>query len=108
MTRKIITFHNKLSDLDLIWFPFIFLRPDKDRKIGQSRILAMTLCFSVYGLIVLTVKNLALDGNLNPLALGQEFLFVAALFFIWFQSVTAPLWNLRAQEVAIHRRDHHA
>lgn len=94
----IIEFHGRLSDKDFIWWPFSFLRPEKDQEINFSKRLIMTFCFG--GASSLMLAGVALLNNAFDLKSQlQTLLTLLLLFFIWFSCVTAPLWNARARRL---------
>ena len=96
--KKLIDLHNNLSDKRIIWFPFLFLRPEPKTFITQKRILIMTLFFGSYAGLAYIVRSYFND-TLN-LQLALKSLFYGNLaFFIWFQVVTSTLWNIRAREL---------
>lgn len=95
---KIVDFHGMLSDKDFIWWPFSFLRPEKDQEITMNKKIVMTLCFggaSSLMLMVVAIMNNAFDFKSQL----QTFFILIAAFFIWFNLVTAPLWNARARRL---------
>ncbi|MCB0366192.1 MAG: hypothetical protein H6624_15150 [Bdellovibrionaceae bacterium] len=106
MIKSLINFHNRLSDKDFIWFPFTVLRPRPEVTISQPRVWLMTICFSSYGLLVLILKSLAFGSSPYP-GLGQDYFLLFIGFFLWFQFVTAPLWNQRAQTIAVRKGKPH-
>lgn len=95
---KIVDFHGILSDKDFIWWPFSFLRPEKDQEITMNTKIVMTLCFGGASSLMLMV--VALMNNAFELKTQlQTFLVLIAAFFVWFNLITAPLWNARARRL---------
>jgi hypothetical protein len=95
---KIVDFHGILSDKDFIWWPFSFLRPEKDQEITMKTKITMTLCFggaSSLMLMVVAIMNNAFDLKSQL----QTFVILLAAFFAWFNIITAPLWNARARRL---------
>jgi hypothetical protein len=96
---KIEPIHNWASDTRWVWFPFEFLRPNRDMLISSGRCCAMALCFGVYfGLFYLLRKT----WSGVPLDFGtasQSFIYFFGFFFIWFNLVTAYFWNQRARRL---------
>jgi hypothetical protein len=95
---KIVDGHNHLSDKNYIWFPFVFLRPLPTERITMRRILVMTLCFSIYGFIFLAIrqwlnKEFELEDWLKKSGM------IVIVFFVWFNLVTARLWNYRSDKL---------
>ena len=102
MKNRIIEFHNRLSDKTFVWFPFQFLRPAQDHLITQARIILMTLCFGIYGLLALTIRYFFLDELIwSRFLQGAAYVFFG--FFVWFQLVTSRLWNIRAKQLMLKR-----
>lgn len=91
----IAQFHNWLSDKDFIWWPFSFLRPDKNMPMTFKDTFLMTGCFG--GLAFLMFAIMAVMNN------AMTFDYAVSIFFscfggflIWFNLITKPLWNRRA------------
>ena len=103
MKDKIIQIHNELSDKNFIWFPFIFLKPRPEVKITQARILAMTLCFSLYAVLALAIRSY-LQGSFSAEMFTMPLIYSCLAFFFWFQTVTSTLWNIRAHALSRGRR----
>jgi hypothetical protein len=94
----ITQFHNWLSDKDFIWWPFSFLRPAADVEMTLKLTSLMTVCFG--GLSYLFFTIFAVMNNLFTIE-SSFVTFVSCFggFFIWFNSVTRPLWNRRARQL---------
>lgn len=90
--------HNWLSDKDFIWWPFSFLKPEKHVSISFQHTLLMTACFG--GLTMLMFTGFAVVNNVFTLDSAlMNLCFSFGGFFIWFNLVTKPLWNLRAKDL---------
>lgn len=98
MGQRIVQIHNTLSDKDLIWFPFIGLKPKPHQTIGIGRILLMSLCFGSYGFLVWLIKSLLFSEASFSLDWIVYLYFVGG-FFIWFRFVTSFMWNIRAKQL---------
>ena len=98
--NQIAHWHGQLSDFRAVWWPFVFLKPRtaKDR-ISQARILAMTPCFAAWFLIVWLARGWLFEDRavLSIREIGITYGYFVAGFFVWFNVVTAPLWNHRAR-----------
>jgi hypothetical protein len=91
-------FHNWLSDKDFIWWPFSFLRPSPEIEMTIKLTSLMTACFG--GLSYLFFTVFALMNNLFTIESSiVTFLSCFGGFFLWFNSVTKPLWNRRARQL---------
>lgn len=94
----IASFHNFLSDKDFIWWPFSFLRPEKNVPMTFKHTLMMTGCFG--GLAFLMFATMAVMNNAFTLdSAFTTFLFCFLGFFLWFNLITKPLWNIRASKL---------
>ena len=91
-------FHNWLSDKDFIWWPFSFLRPAPKTEITFKLTIQMTACFG--GLAFLMFSVMAMMNNAMTIEYAV-FTFLSCLsgFFVWFNIITRPLWNLRARDL---------
>jgi hypothetical protein len=87
--------HNWLSDRDFIWWPFSFLRPEPHVAMTFKLTLLMTGCFGGLGFLMFSVMAVMNNAFTFDSAV-QTFLFCFGGFFVWFNLVTKPLWNLRA------------
>lgn len=99
--KKIIDFiagsHNWLADKDFIWWPFSFLRPDTKEGMTFKHTLLMTGCFG--GLTFLMFVFFAVANNaLSADSLISTFFFSFIGFLAWFNFVTKPFWNYRANQ----------
>lgn len=95
----ITQFHNWLSDKDLIWWPFSFLRPERNEVMTFKKTTVMTGCFG--GLAFLMFSIMALMNNALSTAYAVSVFFSTfGGFFMWFNLVTKPLWNRRARKLS--------
>ncbi len=92
-------FHGWLSDKDFVWWPFSFLRPGPKVPMTFGLTLMMTGCFGGLGFLMFTVMAIANNAFTLDAAVST-FAFCFGGFFIWFNSVTRPLWNRRARQLA--------
>jgi hypothetical protein len=92
-------FHNWLSDKDFIWWPFSFLRPEPKELMTLKHTSLMTACFGGLSFMMFTVLAVANSA----FTIESSFLtFLACFigFFLWFNLITKPLWNIRARELS--------
>jgi membrane protein YdbS with pleckstrin-like domain len=89
-------------DTDVKWGPFLFLRPERARRLGIWRIAGMSgifgLFFGLLGSIALALVARGLDRPVPPLAA-----FPAALTLLYFavcQLTIVPAWNRRAERLS--------
>ncbi len=91
----ITDFHNWISDKDFIWWPFSFLRPEKNQPMTMKLVLTMTACFSGLGTLMFTAFAIV-NNMFSASALFQTLFFSFLLFFVWFSLITRFFWNRRA------------
>jgi hypothetical protein len=89
--QKICEYHFKLSQTDLVWFPFLFLRPKSDQEISHQRVLLMSLCFAVFAYALYILRRVFSPEGF--IVSAQELFYFFVGFFFWFELVTRPLWN---------------
>ena len=97
--------HHRASDSPVIWFPFLFLKPDREQKIEKMRLVVMAVFFSLYFNLGYLIKVYFIDGSIEVGVLIRSQLWFFLFFFSWFSIVTRPLWNRRAIRLLNHRRD---
>ena len=94
-------FANYMSDMDREWWPFLFLRPQQNERMGTRRVAALA---ALYGVLAGVVANVVLAlmghavGTFNPL------LFPAGAtlgFFLIYRFTFAYFWNRRAERLAL-------
>lgn len=99
LINEIEKWHNKASDTRFVWLPFIFLKPRAEEPIGRLLKLKMILCFGLYfGFLSALRKLLFYQGDFVE-AFERDSLLWAGIFALWFNLVTAPLWNRRARRL---------
>jgi len=94
--------HGWISDKDFIWWPFSFLRPEKNVPMSFKLVCLMTLCFAGLSYLMYlgySVVNNAFDGR----AALEYFLMFFGGFFTWFNVVTKPLWNRRVKLFSLRK-----
>jgi hypothetical protein len=89
--------HNRASDTRFVWFPFEKLRPKKTEQISVVRRALMAVSFGTYCGVFIALRHFLWNQSLSLAATGATTLTVIAAFFLWFNLVTAPLWNRRAR-----------
>lgn len=98
LVDRIIEVHGAISDKDFIWWPFSFLRPEKNQEITLKNKIIMTFCFggaSSFMLAIVSIINNAFEMK----SFIRTSATLTASFFIWFTIVTVPLWNARARKL---------
>jgi hypothetical protein len=89
---------NWVSDQDLQWWPFLFLRPAQNERFGTRRVAAVSN-------IVMVLMNSRAASELGVLALPPWLtlpLATSVLFFAFFRVTFAASWNRRARRLAVN------
>ena len=92
--------HGRLSDYRAVWWPFVFLKPAIPAvPISIYRIFLMTPCFAGWFVVVWLLKEWLFNNAEIPPATDilKAYCYFLVGFFIWFNVVTAPLWNRRSK-----------
>lgn len=102
MQNNVINFLNFLSDKDSGWFPFLFLRPEKNEKIGLKQLLKISFAFGgLAGLFfgaALAFVTVGTPGS-KVFLVGVCILGWMAFIFALWGMVFASAWNIRAQSL---------
>jgi hypothetical protein len=90
---------NELSDSELEWWPFAFLRPKPEQRMTTARVLALA---SLYGVMVGMFANamvalMGLKGEVHVLTFPAC---ATALYFAVYRFSFAYFWNRRAERIA--------
>lgn len=94
---------NWLSDLDAGWWPFLFLRPPKERRINSWVVFKMWLFFApIYGIGLLLASAL-LHRTLQSGLDWMQLLFATLSIFVLYRITFAVFWNRRAARLALVR-----
>ena len=97
LVEQIEFWHNKASDTKFVWFPFNFLKPEPNVKIDLKLKIKMTICFGLcYGFFA-AIRRWLFSGLEVWTVAVQDVMWAVLFFAIWFNVVTAPLWNMRAK-----------
>ncbi len=104
-SRKIEDVHNRLSDTNFVWFPFLFLklRPEQMMSLGYT--LKMTPFFAIYFAAGAALRDLILGRSIEAASFFQAFGWGLVFFMCWFNLVTAHLWNKRARRLNFQLTD---
>ncbi len=93
---------NHLSDMDMSWSPFLFLRPERDQRLTSARCFVLAGLYGTMGGVALDAW-MALTARSTGAALPSPFLFPLALvlgFFLVYRLTFAIAWNMRADRLA--------
>jgi hypothetical protein len=90
--------HNWLSDKDFIWWPFSFLKPAPKTFMSFKLTLLMTACFGGLAFVMFTVFSVV-NNMFTVDSLFTTLLYSFGGFFLWFNLITKPLWNIRARQL---------
>lgn len=100
LKNKIEEWHNKASDLDVIWFPFTFLKPKPAQLIDIKRLLVMAPLFGLYFNAGNQLRRYLFSKPVLLENVLWDQLYWTIGFFVWFNLVTARLWNIRARRLS--------
>jgi hypothetical protein len=99
---------NWVSDQDLQWWPFLFLRPAQDERLGTRRVAAVSALFGLFfGMltnVVIVLTNSRAAAGLSVFALPAWLtlpIATSVLFFAFFRLTFAASWNRRARRLTL-------
>jgi hypothetical protein len=98
MIEKIAYWHNRISDTDFVWFPFLFLKLKPHQVLTLRHRVKMAFCFGPYFVVGIVLRDFVFSQPIAWEKIPQQFILGFGFFLIWFSMVTAPLWNRRAQQ----------
>ena len=93
---------NLVSDMDMSWSPFLFLRPAQDERLTSGRVMVLAGLYGAMGGVALDAW-LAISARTTGAALPSPLLFPLALiagFFLVYRFTFALAWNVRAERLA--------
>jgi hypothetical protein len=89
---------NDVSDRDWSWWPFLWLRPEKNAHLSLTRILSLSVLYGVpssvlmgFGITLLRAPSMS-ELFFTAVAFPALFLFTGSV-------VVAPMWNRRADRL---------
>lgn len=89
---------NKLSDSETEWWPFQFLRPAREERLGFARALALAVLNGApLGLAANALTSLA-GKTIHPVFFPA---IMTLSFFALYQATIAFFWNRRAERLAL-------
>jgi hypothetical protein len=92
--KKLILFHYHLSQQNFVWFPFLFLKQKKGTLMEVKKTILLAFCFALYGSAFFLLKDFLLaQKSPELLYFFHYFKWSLAVFLVWFNLVTRPLWN---------------
>jgi hypothetical protein len=96
---KVEEIHNKASDTRFVWFPFLWMKPKPSEFLRFKKIVLMSVVFGFYYGTFFTLKKVLLGGVDLFESLPKAVPLAIAIFFVWFNLVTATFWNRRAKRL---------
>lgn len=97
MINSLEKFMNWLTDMDWGWWPFLFLRPKKNKLMNNRVLYKMSLYFgSIGGFIAGYINYLKSKDYLQVVVI---FFLEIILFFIVYKLTFAYFWNRRAKRL---------
>jgi hypothetical protein len=91
---------NELSDNDLGWWPFLFMRPRPHERMSERRVLALSALYALpVGLFgAIAIRNAYADPHPHPLLIPP---LAVLVFFTFFRATLAWAWNRRAARLKL-------
>ena len=89
-------FMNALTDMDLTWYPFLFLRPEQNEKMTPALVARMSVFFGVTYGILLYLLWVFLRHPFSWVAAAGFCTIMIVAFFILYLPTFAYFWNRRA------------
>ena len=97
--RALEDFMNRLSDMDSGWWPFLHVRPQKDKPMDNSVLLKMSACYGpLYGLVLGLLAAIGIQQFSLWVIVGNIVL-ISVVFFPLYKFTFAILWNRRARRL---------
>ncbi len=97
--RIIEDFMNKLTDMDSGWWPFLHLRPQKDKEIDNAALLKMSWYYGpLYGLLLALLESF-LTRQFSFWSIVGNIVFMSIFFFAGYKFTFAIFWNNRARRL---------
>lgn len=101
---------NWVSDQDVQWWPFLFLRPAQNEQFGTQRVAAVSVLLGLFfgmltNVVVALTSSPPAASKLSVLALPPWLtlpLATSVLFFAFFRFTFAASWNRRARRLAVN------
>jgi hypothetical protein len=100
LVDRIEALHNKASDTDFVWFPFLFLKLKPEQSLTLRRRAVMTLRFAPYFVAFLELRRFLFGRPVDGARIVSDLAVWLVVFFGWFNLVTATFWNRRARRLA--------
>jgi hypothetical protein len=89
---------NDFSDRDWSWWPFLWLRPERDAHLSLGRIVSLSVLYGVPSSVLM-----GFGASLMRTPSVSELVFTAVVFPLLFlftgSVVVAPMWNRRADRL---------
>jgi hypothetical protein len=96
MLDEIERIANWLSDNDHEWWPFLFMRPPQEQRMGNRRVLALAVLYGVFAGMLANVCLVLGGKSVHLLLFPASATFV---FFVFFRATFAYFWNRRADRL---------
>lgn len=94
-------FANWLSDRDAEWWPFLFMRPARERRMTTLRVAALAILYGVFA-GMFTNAWVALAGKAGDVHVLAFPVGITGAFFVVFRLTFAFAWNRRAARMKKH------
>ena len=90
---------NKLTDMDWGWWPFLSIRPPKNKDIDNQILLKMALAFGSLIGIICWLADVAMSARISVSHAIYFFVAGWVFFFVLYKFSFAIFWNRRARRL---------
>ena len=97
---RIEDFMNKLTDMDGGWWPFVFLRPPKNKGMDNALLLKLSLFFGTVIGILIVLDRIATTHRATVKVVGLALFLGWVIFFVLYKCTFAYCWNRRAKRLS--------
>ena len=89
---------NEVSDRDWTWWPFLFLRPEKNVDLSLARVVSVSVLYGLPASVLLAFGVFFARGPSTSEVLTAASAFPLLFLFIG-SVIVAPMWNRRADRL---------
>lgn len=93
--NKFVDLMNSLTDMDWGWWPFLFLRPQKNEYMNTVVVMRISAFFGTFAGVGIGIlqRGFSLSG------IAEAIVFVTIFFFVVYRLTFAVFWNMRADDI---------
>jgi hypothetical protein len=92
-------FMNRLTDMDSGWWPFLKLRPSKDREMDNVILLRMTAHYGPFYGLLFAVAHVLLIQQFEVRIIVGWLAWMTVFIFVGYKYSFAIFWNRRARRL---------